>query len=165
MEDTRRIWDTLSFSFFLVGAEVQRGGCTPFVIDGAVILADRLVQLHTAPFTRGEFRGALISEHAGFAALARRHYHPVTYPQLAPLRRGRQASRRCICIHSFQRCAIIITYYSHRVRNHERVGSILLKLNYFVFFFYDDETRVYLGFYTRVKFIFSNAVKVKSNYI
>lgn len=88
------------FSLHQGAIEVQRGKCTPFVIDGAVIFADRLVQLHAAPFARGEFRGALISEYAGFAALARRHYHPVIYPQLTP--RGRQACRRCICIHSFQ---------------------------------------------------------------
>jgi len=51
--------------------DIQWKGCTPFVIDGTVILADRLVQFHAAPFTRSEFREAMISEYAGFAALAR----------------------------------------------------------------------------------------------
>lgn len=93
--------DIFFFSFFprvKVLPGFNEEACTPFVTDGAVILADRLVQLHAAPFARGEFRGTLISKHAGFAALARRHYHPVAYPQLTPLRRGRQACRRCICI-------------------------------------------------------------------
>lgn len=174
--NNRKSEASLIFFFFLFfflrqsATEVQWKGCTPFVIDGTVILADRLIQFHAAPFARSEFREAVISEYAGFAALARRHYHPVTYPQLALLCRGRQTCRRCICIHSFQRCAIIITYHSHRLRNHEWGWVYSIKITQRLFLL-DDEARFVPKFLYiwRSNYIFlfplPSSIKAKSTFI
>lgn len=120
-------------------------GCTPFVVDGAVVLADRLVQLHAAPFARGEFRGAQVPEHAGFAALARRDYHPVAYLQVSPLRyRRRQASRGCVCVQRGQH-----DQYDDSTREAESMRSYSLRAPDYLSFSLcvprDDEATLLLG--------------------
>lgn len=62
----------------LVSALFTRASCSsPLFPDGAVVLADGLVELDPAPLARGELRRSQVPQHSDLGTLARRDYHPL----------------------------------------------------------------------------------------